>query len=65
MERGPALFSGAAFALFGGGLLLWLAARVSHRAPVAHGVSRPLAVTMTALFGTLFLAAGGWLLTTA
>ncbi|WP_030615886.1 hypothetical protein [Streptomyces sclerotialus] len=65
MESGPALFSGAAFALFGGGLLLWLAARVSLRAPVAHGVSRPLAVTMTVLFGTLFLTVGGWLLSAA
>ncbi|MBZ4015724.1 hypothetical protein [Streptomyces purpurogeneiscleroticus] len=65
MESGPAVFSGAAFALFGSGLLLWLVARVSFRAPVAHGVSRPLAVTMTALFGTLFLVAGCWLLSTA
>ncbi|MFI9028993.1 hypothetical protein [Streptomyces sp. NPDC053560] len=65
MESGPALFSGAAFTLFGGGLLLWLVARLGFHAPVAHGVGRPLAVTMTALFGTLFLAVGGWLLSAA
>ncbi|WP_052866065.1 hypothetical protein [Streptomyces niger] len=65
MESGPALFSGVAFALFGGGLLLWLVARASLHAPVALGVSRPLAVTMTALFGTLFLTAGCWLLAVA
>ncbi|MEJ8636439.1 hypothetical protein ABZY19_19185 [Streptomyces sp. NPDC006475] len=60
MENGPAIFAGAAFTLFGAGLLVWTGMRVMHRAPVAHGVSPATAVTLATLFGALSLALGVW-----
>ncbi|MER6996574.1 hypothetical protein [Streptomyces sp. NPDC000410] len=63
MESGPAIFAGTAFALFGAALLVWTGARVTHRAPVAHGVNRATAVTLTTLFGAAFLVAGVWCFT--
>lgn len=63
MESGPAIFAGVVFALFGGGLLLWTAARVRHREPVAHGVS-PVASATVATFAALTaLALGTWCFT--
>ncbi|MTE20216.1 hypothetical protein F0L17_14080 [Streptomyces sp. TRM43335] len=60
MESGPAVFAGAAFTLFGAGLLLWTSMRVRLRAPVADGVSPLAATVLASLFGTAFLAAGVW-----
>ncbi|MFI8290653.1 hypothetical protein EAO71_20490 [Streptomyces sp. ms191] len=60
MESGPAIFAGTAFALFGGALLLWTAARVRHGRPVAHGVDTRAAATLTTIFGAAFLLLGVW-----
>lgn len=60
MESGPAIFAGTAFTVFGAGLLVWTAARVRHRAPVAHGVNPAVAVTFATAFGAAFLALGVW-----
>ncbi|MFF3767198.1 hypothetical protein ACFYYR_24325 [Streptomyces sp. NPDC001922] len=58
MESGPAIFAGTAFTLFGAALLLWTGARVTLRAPVAHGVSPVASTALAVIFGTAFLAAG-------
>ncbi|AOT60175.1 MULTISPECIES: hypothetical protein [Streptomyces] len=60
MESGPAIFAGAAFTVFGAGLLVWTAARLMHRAPVAHGVSPATAVAYALGAGVAFLALGVW-----
>ncbi|MGW6460120.1 hypothetical protein ACWF94_30030 [Streptomyces sp. NPDC055078] len=60
MESGPAIFAGTAFALFGGGLLLWTGVRVLHRSPVAYGVGPGTAVALTTGFGVVSLALGVW-----
>ncbi|WP_149180898.1 hypothetical protein [Streptomyces sp. TRM49041] len=60
MESGPAIFAGAAFTIFGAGLLVWTAARVMHRAPVAHGVSPATAVAFAIASGVVFLSLGVW-----
>ncbi|MEV0638599.1 hypothetical protein AB0I77_27390 [Streptomyces sp. NPDC050619] len=60
MERGPAIFAGVVFALFGGGLLLWTAARVRHREPIAHGVSPVASATVASLAAVSALALGTW-----
>ncbi|KUH39882.1 MULTISPECIES: hypothetical protein [Streptomyces] len=60
MESGPAIFAGAAFTVFGAGLLVWTAARLTHRAPVAHGVSPATAVAFATVAGAAFLALGVW-----
>ncbi|MFJ8694362.1 hypothetical protein [Streptomyces roseolilacinus] len=60
MESGPAIFAGAAFTIFGAGLLVWTAARVTHRAPVAHGVNPATAVAFAVGAGAAFLALGVW-----
>lgn len=62
MESGPEAFAGAAFALFGGGLLAWTGVCLRTGAPVADGVSRPVATATALLCGVAFLATGGWLL---
>ncbi|WP_329174601.1 hypothetical protein OG754_18140 [Streptomyces decoyicus] len=62
MESGPEVFAGAAFALFGAGLLVWTGACARTGAPVAEGVSRPVATVTALLSGVVFLATGGWLL---
>ncbi|MEU0411360.1 hypothetical protein ABZ307_26570 [Streptomyces griseorubiginosus] len=63
MESESAIFAGLVFALFGGGLLLWTAARVRHRRPVALGVSPVASATVAALAALLALALGVWCLT--
>jgi len=63
MESGPAIFAGMVFALFGGGLLAWTAARVRHRRPVAHGVSPVASATLATLAALLALALGAWCFT--
>jgi hypothetical protein len=60
MESGPAIFAGTAFGLFGGGLLLWTAVRVLHRAPVAHGVRPATSITLATLSGVVFIALAVW-----
>ncbi|MER5771159.1 hypothetical protein [Streptomyces sp. NPDC001985] len=60
MESGPAIFAGAAFTLFGAGLLLWTAVRVAQRAPVAHGVAAGRAAAFTGGAGVVALALGVW-----
>lgn len=60
MESGPAIFAGTAFVVFGAGLLVWTAARVLHRAPVAYGVSPAAAVAFATAFGATFMALGVW-----
>ncbi|MEU0369064.1 hypothetical protein ABZ070_02165 [Streptomyces sp. NPDC006283] len=60
MESGPAIFAGAAFALFGGGLLTWTGMRLMHREPVAHGVSPATAVAFGTIFGAAFLTLAVW-----
>ncbi|AIA04993.1 MULTISPECIES: hypothetical protein [Streptomyces] len=58
MDSGPEAFAGAAFALFGGGLLLWAAVCVRTGQPVAVGYGR-VAGTVTALLaGAGFLTVG-------
>jgi hypothetical protein len=63
MERGPAIFTGVVFVLFGGGLLAWTATRLRHRRPVAQGVSPVASATVASVAAVLALAVGGWCLT--
>ncbi|MDG9702758.1 hypothetical protein [Streptomyces sp. DH37] len=63
MESGPAVFAGAAFTLFGVGLLLWTSVRVRLREPVAEGANPVTAAVLTSLFGTAFLITGLWVFT--
>ncbi|MFF5536917.1 hypothetical protein ACFY71_31395 [Streptomyces cinerochromogenes] len=63
MERGPAIFAGAVFALFGAGLLAWTGTRLRHREPVALGVSRVASAVSASVAGTLALALGVYCLT--
>ncbi|WP_175409053.1 hypothetical protein [Streptomyces sp. TRM64462] len=60
MESGPAIFAGTAFVVFGAGLLVWTAARVLHRAPVAHGVNPAAAVAFATTFGAVCVTLGVW-----
>jgi hypothetical protein len=60
MESGPAIFAGMVFGLFGSGLLMWTAARVRHREPVAHGVSPVASATLATLSAVIALAVGTW-----
>ncbi|MCK8437799.1 hypothetical protein G3I77_33805 [Streptomyces sp. D2-8] len=63
MESGPAIFTGAVFSLFGGGLLAWTVARVRRQRPVAQGV-RPIAsASLASAVGVLALAVGTWCFT--
>ncbi|AJZ86276.1 hypothetical protein ACFV27_14205 [Streptomyces antimycoticus] len=62
MESGPAIFTGTAFVLFGAALLLWTAARLRLRAPVAHGVSPVASAALSVLFGLAALGGGIWCL---
>ncbi|MEU5542064.1 hypothetical protein AB0G85_06705 [Streptomyces sioyaensis] len=62
MESGPEAFAGAAFALFGGGLLAWTGLCMRTGTPVADGVSRPVATVTALLSGVVFLTTGCWLL---
>jgi hypothetical protein len=63
MERGPAIFAGLVFALFGGGLLTWTAARVRQREPVAHGVNPVASATLAGLAAVIALVVGAWCFT--
>ena len=63
MESGSAIFAGMVFALFGGALLVWTAARLRHRRPVALGVSPVASATVATLAALLALALGVWCLT--
>jgi hypothetical protein len=63
MESGPAIFAGVVFALFGGGLLVWTAARVRHRAPVAQGVSPVASAALAGVAALVALGVGAWCLT--
>jgi hypothetical protein len=63
METGPAIFAGVVFALFGGGLLTWTAARVRQREPVALGVSPVASATVASLVALIALALGTWCFT--
>ncbi|SFL50744.1 hypothetical protein SAMN05192584_12055 [Streptomyces pini] len=63
MESGPAVFAGAAFTLFGAGLLLWTSVRVRLREPVAEGAGQVTAAVLASVFGAAFLAAGLWAFT--
>lgn len=60
MESGPAIFAGTVFALFGSALLVWTAARVWHREPVAQDVSTVASATLATLASVAALAAGAW-----
>ena len=63
MERGPAIFAGAVFALFGGGLLVWTAVRVRQRRPVAHNVSPVASAMLAGLASVIALILGTWCFT--
>ncbi|NEB00654.1 hypothetical protein [Streptomyces sp. SID13726] len=63
MESGPVIFAGVVFALFGGGLLVWTAARVRHRLPVAHGVSPVASAGIATVAALISLALGAWCFT--
>ena len=63
MESGPAIFAGVVFALFGGGLLVWTAARVRRREPVAHGVNPVASAALASVAGVIALTLGTWCLT--
>jgi hypothetical protein len=65
VESGPAIFVGTVFALFGGGLLIWTAARLQHGESVAVGVNRVAAATLARVAGLGALALGMWCLTRA
>ncbi|AZQ36445.1 MULTISPECIES: hypothetical protein [Streptomyces] len=60
MERGPAIFAGVVFALFGSGLLVWTAVRVRQRQPVAQGVSPVASVALAGLVSVIALTLGTW-----
>ncbi|MBC7274326.1 MAG: hypothetical protein H5T76_37425 [Streptomyces sp.] len=63
MESGPAIFAGVVFALFGGGLLVWTAARLRHRESVAQGVSPIASAAVASAVGVVALALAAWCLT--
>ncbi|MFE6689672.1 hypothetical protein ACFVFQ_24740 [Streptomyces sp. NPDC057743] len=62
MDSGPAGFAGAAFALFGGGLLLWAGVCARTGQPVAVGYGRVAGAVTAVLAGAGFLALGCLLL---
>ncbi|GAB2773098.1 hypothetical protein ACWGJ2_15745 [Streptomyces sp. NPDC054796] len=62
MESGPAVFAGAALAVFGAGLLLWTSVRVLSRQPVAEADHPAAAAALTGLFGVISLITGVWVL---
>jgi hypothetical protein len=63
MESGPAIFAGAVFALFGGGLLTWTAVRSRRREPVALGVSPVASAMLATLAASGALVLGAWCFT--
>ncbi|MFJ8592517.1 hypothetical protein [Streptomyces sp. NPDC093598] len=60
MESEPAIFAGAVFSLFGGGLLAWTVTRVGRRRPVAQGVRPVPSATLASVVAVLALAIGTW-----
>lgn len=60
MERGPAIFAGVVFALFGGALLVWTAVRVRQRRPVAHNVNPVASATLAGAVSVIALILGVW-----
>ncbi|AGP56792.1 hypothetical protein M271_26580 [Streptomyces rapamycinicus NRRL 5491] len=48
--------------MFGAALLLWTAARLRLRVPVAHGVSPVASAALSLLFGIAALGGGIWCL---
>ncbi|WP_405535975.1 hypothetical protein OG787_20520 [Streptomyces sp. NBC_00075] len=65
MESGSAIFVGVVFALFGGGLLVWTAARVRNRAPVALGVNPVASAALASVAALVALGVGAWCFTRA
>ncbi|MZF91081.1 hypothetical protein [Streptomyces sp. SID5643] len=63
MESAPAIFAGAVFSLFGGGLLAWTVTRARQARPVAEGVRPVTSATFAALVAVLALTAGTWCFT--
>jgi Kef-type K+ transport system membrane component KefB len=63
MESEPAIFAGAVFSLFGGGLLAWTVTRVRQHQSVAQGVSPVASATLASVVALLALAAGTWCFT--
>ncbi|NED31331.1 MULTISPECIES: hypothetical protein [unclassified Streptomyces] len=63
MESGPAIFTGAVFALFGAALLAWVASRAPRREPVAAGVGRAASAALATLAALASLAVGVWCFT--
>jgi hypothetical protein len=60
MESGPAIFAGTVFGLVGAALLVWTAARVRHREPVALGVNRAVSATVASVAAVVALTLGAW-----
>ena len=65
MESGLAIFVGAVFALFGGGLLAWTATRLRRGEPVALGVNRVASATLASVAGVGALVVAMWCITRA
>ncbi|WDV53449.1 hypothetical protein PV963_25330 [Streptomyces coeruleorubidus] len=63
MESEPAIFAGAVFSLFGGGLLAWTVTRVRQHQPVAQGVSPVASAALASVVAVLALAVGTWCFT--
>ncbi|GGW40605.1 hypothetical protein [Streptomyces caelestis] len=63
MESEPAIFAGAVFSLFGGGLLAWTVTRVRRHQPVAQGVSPVASAALASVVAVLALAVGTWCFT--
>lgn len=63
MESGPAIFTGAVFALFGAALLAWTVVRLRQGEPVAHGVNRVASATLASLVGAVAFVVGMWCFT--
>lgn len=63
MESGPAIFAGAVFALFGGGLMLWTASRLRQGQPVAQDVRPVTSATLAGVVAVAALVLGAWCFT--
>jgi hypothetical protein len=63
METGPAIFTGAVFALFGGSLLMWTGTRLRRREPVAQGVSQVASATLAGLASVIALGLAAYCFT--
>ncbi|MFH0520671.1 hypothetical protein ACHBTE_26280 [Streptomyces sp. M41] len=63
MERGPAIFAGLVFALFGAALLMWTVVRVRQHRPVAEGVSPVASATLAGVVSAIALIFGTWCFT--